>query len=69
MTQNEVILRHLEQHGKITSIVAMHKYRIMRLASRINDLRKKGYRIESVTMRNKRKHWTEYRYEVSESIH
>lgn len=69
MTQNEVILRHLEQHGKITSIVAMHKYRIMRLASRINDLRRNGYRIESVTMSNKRKHWTEYRYEVSETIH
>lgn len=69
MTQNEIILKHLQERGKITSIVAMHKYRIMRLASRINDLRKKGYRIESVTMKNKRKHWTEYRYEVSETIH
>ena len=66
MTQNDIILRHLQEHGKITAIVAVSKYRVMRLASRINDLRRMGYRIESVTMSRKGKHWTEYRFhEVS----
>lgn len=41
-TQCEKILRHLKDYGSITSLEAMQEYGIMRLASRINDLRQGG---------------------------
>lgn len=50
MTQCERILRHLEDYGSITSLEAMSEYGIMRLASRINDLRKRGYPIVTETI-------------------
>ena len=64
MTQEEIILKHLQERGKITNLVAISRYRIMRLASRISDLKRKGYPIEAVTIRNPRngKHWAEYRW-------
>ena len=42
MTQCETILRHMEAFGSITSLEAMQEYGIMRLASRITDLKKAG---------------------------
>lgn len=39
ITQCERILRHLKDYGSITSLEAVNEYGIMRLASRINDLR------------------------------
>ena len=44
MTQCERILRHLNDYGSITSREAMLEYGIYRLASRISDLKKQGYR-------------------------
>ena len=42
MTQCELIQRHLEDYGSITSLEAMQEYGIMRLASRIADLKQMG---------------------------
>lgn len=42
MTQCETILRHMEDFGSITSLEAMQEYGIMRLASRITDLKNAG---------------------------
>lgn len=42
MTQCEKILRHMEDYGSITSLEAIQEYGIMRLASRITDLKKTG---------------------------
>ena len=42
MTQCEKILRHLESEGSITAAEALSEYGIMRLASRISDLKKIG---------------------------
>ena len=42
MTQTERILRHLTDYGSITQGEALQEYGIMRLASRVNDLRKAG---------------------------
>lgn len=47
MTQNEIIIRHLKTFGRITPVEAMNEYGIMRLASRIHDLKQEGYRISS----------------------
>ena len=45
MTQNQLVLEHLEKYGRITSREAYENYGIMRLASRISDLKRQGYKI------------------------
>lgn len=47
MTQCERVERHMRDYGSITALEAMREYGIMRLASRISDLRKQGVVIES----------------------
>jgi len=49
-TQCDKILRHMKDVGSITSREAMWEYGIMRLASRISDLKKAGYDIGSETV-------------------
>ena len=68
-TQNEKVLKHLEDYGSITPLEAMNDYGIMRLGARICDLRKKGYPIvsEMTTGRNRFgdvTHFTTYKYVV-----
>ena len=55
MTQVEQVIRHLRDYGSITSLEAMQDYGIMRLASRISDLRKAGMpiRVEMVSGKNR----------------
>ncbi len=47
ITQCDRILRHMKDYGSITSLEAVNEYGIMRLASRINDLRAEGIAIVS----------------------
>mgnify|MGYP004671035539 CR=1 FL=1 len=47
MKQTEKIARHLETYGSITSLEAMQEYGIMRLASRISDLKRAGIPIKT----------------------
>ncbi len=42
LSQEDVIARHLEQKGSITSMEAFEKYKITRLSGRIFDLRARG---------------------------
>lgn len=49
MTQNERVLAYLEQFGSITQLEAYSVIGVMRLASRISDLKRQGYRIVSVS--------------------
>lgn len=62
LTQCERVLRHLEDFGSITSLEAMSEYGIMRLASRIADLKGQGYPIvsERVTGKNRYEEQTSY---------
>ena len=54
-TQNERILSYIEEHGSITQLEAINDLGVMRLASRISDLKRKGYNIisENVTVKNR----------------
>ena len=66
MTQLQRILRHLEDYGSITQMDAIRDYGIMRLASRVNDLRREGHPIvtEVVEGRNRygeKTRWARYR--------
>ena len=56
LTQCERIIRHLKDYGTITSREAMIEYGIMRLASRINDLKRKGYAISSEVQKGKNRY-------------
>lgn len=49
MTQSQQILKHL-QDRPITPLEALSKYGCLRLAARINDLRKDGHNIVSTMM-------------------
>lgn len=46
-TQNERILNYIDEFGSITQIEALRDIGVMRLASRISDLKRKGYNVIS----------------------
>lgn len=62
MTQNERILRHLKEYGSITSLEAMSEYGIMRLASRINDIKRLGIDIKKESIVGKNRYGEPTRY-------
>jgi len=65
-SQNDRVLRHLQTFGKITPIQALQEYGIMRLASRISDLKKEGYEIERTFKRHVNKFGESTHYAVYE---
>lgn len=68
-TQCDLILMHMKKYGSITHLEAESEYGIARLASRINDLRRLGYAIESemITGKNRLGENTHYaRYRLAE---
>lgn len=69
MTQKERILRHLRDYGSITQLEALKEYGIMRLSSRVSDLKAEGYPIrrEMVSSKNRYNENTSYaRYFMNE---
>lgn len=48
-TQNERILDYIAEFGSITQFEALRDLSVMRLASRISDLKRQGYNITSKT--------------------
>lgn len=46
MTQAEKVLDYIREFGSITQLEALRDLGVMRLASRISDLRKDGYLID-----------------------
>lgn len=64
ITQCERILRHMKDHGSITSLEAVTEYGILRLASRINDLRAQGIAIVSETKAGKNRYGETTHYAV-----
>lgn len=53
MTQHEQILEYIAKHGSITSAEAYEEYGILRLASRIGELKNKGYVFNTETLTGK----------------
>lgn len=46
-TQNQRVLDYIAETGGITQLEALNELGVMRLASRVSDLRKRGHRITS----------------------
>lgn len=64
ITQCDRILRHLKDYGSITSLEGMQEYGIMRVASRINDLKCRGVKITSETKTAKNRYGETIHYSV-----
>jgi hypothetical protein len=64
ITQCDIIIRHLRDYGSITSIEAITEYGILRLASRISDLKKNGHNIVSETAVGKNRYGETIHYSI-----
>jgi hypothetical protein len=64
LTQCEKILRHFRDYGSINPLEALRHYGIMRLASRITDLKKRGYLIISEPKKSVNKYGEIVRFSV-----
>ena len=64
LTQCERVLRHMEDFGSISSLEAMSEYGIMRLASRIADLKGQGYAIVSERGSSKNRYGEQTSYSI-----
>jgi len=55
LTQNERVIKYLSEGNKITSLDAWQELGIMRLASRIYDIKRQGVSInkEQITVKNR----------------
>ena len=56
LTQKDRIIRHLNDKGSITALDAIKEYGIMRLASRISELKDEGYNIRSEFVSSKNRY-------------
>ena len=66
MTQTERIYKYMQDFGSITQLEAIRDIGVMRLASRITDLRKQGVAIEKEMEKGKNRygeatHFARYR--------
>lgn len=54
-TQNQRILDYINEFGSITQLEAIRDLGVMRLASRVSDMKKKGYDIvgDTVAVKNR----------------
>lgn len=64
MTQCEMVLRHLTEQGSLSSVEALERYGIARLASRICDLRREGHDIQGETVTRKNRYGKPVSYTV-----
>lgn len=56
LTQKDRIIRHLKDKESITSLEAMQEYGIMRLTSRVCELKDEGYKIRSEFVSSKNRY-------------
>ena len=62
MTQCDRIIRHLKDYRTITQRTAMNEYGVMRLASRVSDLKRAGHDITMKMVSAKNRYGEETRF-------
>lgn len=72
ITQNDKVIMYLQQFGSINPLQALGDLSIMRLASRISDLKSMGYEIEKRMVTGKNRYgesvsYAEYRLKDKEA--
>lgn len=60
MSQLKMIRHYLESGGKLTPLDALDKFKCMRLAAVIHQLRNEGVEVETKTIKNGRKSYAQY---------
>lgn len=68
MTQKQQVLNYIDRFGSITQLEAIRDLGIMRLASRVSDLKRDGHKIKKTMVKNKNRfgktiHYAKYEYE------
>lgn len=68
MTQKQQVLNYIDMFGSITQLEAIRDLGIMRLASRVSDLKRDGHNIKKTMVKNKNRfgktiHYAKYEYE------
>lgn len=56
MSQSDMILAYMREHGSITPLEALEKIGCMRLGARIYELKRSGHEIHSERVRRLNKH-------------
>ena len=64
MTQCERVLQYMDDFGAISTLEAFNDLGVTRLASRIHDLKRMGYRIESETRSARNRYGESVHYSV-----
>ena len=64
MSQKEMILEYIADMGHITAWEAMRDLGIMRLASRVHEIRKSGIDITGTMFRSKNRYGKKIRYMI-----
>lgn len=59
-SQKELILQHLKEHGSITPLECLKRYQCFRLGARILELRREGFRIDTVMIGEDGKRYAKY---------
>ena len=67
--QKQIILAHIEQYGNISTLEGYNKYKIMRVGSVINLLRKEGFNIKTIMEYNRDKTKRYARYYLVDGEH
>lgn len=62
MNQNERVLKYMKDFGSITQMEAITDLGVMRLASRVSDLKRSGHRIKSELVASKNRYGEPIRF-------
>ena len=62
MSQNLMVLHHMETEGSITPKEAMDEYGIMRMGARIYDLKQAGYKVNRIMVTEENRFGHEVRF-------
>jgi hypothetical protein len=60
MTQNKMVLQHLQTGQSITALDSLRLYGVLRLAARVEELRKDGHTIITQSVRVGNKEFARY---------
>ena len=52
MTQNEMLLHHMREHGSITTMEAFSLYGVTRISARVWEMRHAGHNVDKVMETN-----------------
>ena len=68
LSQTEMVLNYIMEHGSIDAWTAIHKLNILRLGARIYDLKKLGFKFKTTMIYKKNaegqmKKWAQYALE------